>query len=134
MRHFKRLRTEGTHTYQAMDRPDWLNPRGQVAKSMEMTVRRSIALDRLLSTYTSMQPVRAPVWPTRVPLLDKLCKEATGMDEYWRHPLWSPAHDNAAWRWMYEHWRSGGLRRGQDALYHMLPAENAERVDKLLGG
>ena len=120
-----KLKTEAHTTYNALDHPDWLNPKGRVAKSMEMSIRRAAALDKLCSYSDAWVPPR-PANRT----LEKLAEEATGQKQYWRHPIWR----EDTWRWVYLHWRNGGLRRSITALSQMLPKQNAARVEQLVLG
>ena len=119
-----KLRTEATTTYNAIDKPDWLNPRGAPAKTMEMACRRAAALDRLIAQYERDNTAAATRPPGRE--YAKLAEQATGMVTFWHHPIW----DHRAWPWVYQHWKTGGLQRNATVLSSMLPAENLARYEK----
>ena len=106
-----------------------LNPRGAIAKGMEMSAKRAISLHRALAEMLKIQgSVRdlkyKPV--TGHSEVTKHLKAALGT-AYWRTPTWK-----YGWAWTVGHWLDGGLERGVRTNLANMPTENAERVRVLM--
>lgn len=108
-----------------------LNPRGQIAKGMEMSARRAISLHNALLSLLKVQGTVNDV-KTR-PMVgwkeaDKHLKDALGTT-YWRTPTWK-----YGWEWTVDHWLDGGLERSIQVSLSYMPSENRKRVKKMMVG
>lgn len=107
-----------------------LNPRGQIAKQMEMAARRSIALHTslmaMLDQQGNIQEVKYRPAGHGFPDIERGLKEALGK-EWWRTPTWK-----YGWEYTVDLWTSGGFRRGIDVAMTNMPTENRTRVELAL--
>jgi len=107
-----------------------LNPRGGIAKEMEMSCRRSIALHRclmaLLDTQGSIAEVKyRPAIYSDAEAMREI-KKALG-DTWWHETTW-----RYGWEYLVDLWASGGIRRGIDTAMTNMPSVNRKRVEKEL--
>lgn len=107
-----------------------LNPRGAIAKQMEMGARRSIALHQVLMTLLDMQGVLTEVkYKPAVhghPDVLRDMKVALG-DTWWHEPTWK-----YGWEYLVDLWSSGGIKRGLDVALTNMPSANRKRVEKMM--
>jgi len=107
-----------------------LNPRGQIAKQMEMGARRSIALHKvlmaLLDIQGSLSEVKYRPAAFGDPEVQREMKVALG-DSWWHEPTWK-----YGWEYLVDLWSSGGIRRGLDVALVNMPTVNRERVQKMM--
>ena len=107
-----------------------LNPRGTIAKQLEMSCRRSIALHKalmsMLDIQGNVQEVKYNPAPHGYNDTTRHLKDALG-DEWWRTPTW-----RYGWEWLVDLWMDGGIRRGIDVTMDNMPSNNRKRVKKAL--
>lgn len=118
-----------------------LNPRGQLAKSAEMGLRRAVWTSRLCEVWLQIQQddpyLARQGLPHKMPKGHPLAKDlAKAIRE---SKLWEvvekgrpPYIKTLGWPLIFDQWYSGALQRSIEASMGNLPEENRKRVEKEL--
>lgn len=112
-----------------LDPKDALNPRGMIAKQLEMCVRRGATLAELIVLYSvrvGADEARRTPWARTWPEEEKLAIAATGLKEWWRSPIFRQPGWTIAW----DLWAIGADVRGVNVILTMLPGPNIDRIEK----
>lgn len=124
-----------------------LNPRGNLAKELEMTAKKASWLSLLCSYWLAYHKDNAEDARSNEPTY-KLPKQISNSDRYnkaytncglwepmaptkkdWNRPAWGYRSD---WSWIFDYYYSGGLDRGIEYLKSVLPEANVKAIEKEL--
>ena len=107
-----------------------LNPKGQVVKGMEMSVRRSRRLGkliRLIHDQTSDLATTRRTTPLAAGVGSRTEIRQVFGDSPWAHPL---IRFPDMWAWTVDHWYSGAMERSEKAMLANLPDSIREKLSE----
>ena len=125
----------------ALETRDFLNPRGSIAKDLEMVAKRASWLSLMCAHWLAHknddseaarrdEPTYNLPKNFREPERFNLARKKSGAYERTRSrratPSWADRWD---WGWVFDYWYSGRLDAGIKNLMEMLPSENVEAIE-----
>ena len=128
----------------ALPTSDFLNPRGGIAKDLEMTAKRASWLSLMCAHWLSYKGDDAEAARRDEPTYNlpnffrdserfNLARKKSGVYERARSkratPSWAERWD---WEWVFDYWYTGRLDDAVKNLMEMLPPENVEAIEKEL--
>ena len=129
---------------QAIDMSEMLNPRGRLARDLEMTARRASWLSLMCAHWLAFKGDNAEAARRDEPTYNlpkffrdserfNLARKKSGAYERSRSkratPSWADRWD---WAWVFNYWYSGGLDGAVKNLMEMLPSENVKAIEREL--